>query len=219
MLAKISVGVFDPEPLLRDGIVHALSTDPEIHVVGEGCSVVDVVRVVAERRPQVLLVELDLPGGGLRALSAARSAMAGIRIAVLTQSEHEENVIGAFSLGACGYVLKRDAGSTLSAVIRAIALGQTYISPSLAGRVLLAMQRISQRGHEAKTRGLSAREGQILALAARGLTNKEVGRELQLSEKTIKNYMTSLLPKLNARNRIEAVLAARRCGLVTGESN
>jgi DNA-binding NarL/FixJ family response regulator len=152
-------------------------------------------------------------------LSAARAALSGLRILVLTQSEQEENVIGAFSLGASGYVLKREADSTLAAVIRAIASGQTYISPSLAGRVLLAMQRMSQRGHDARAQGLSAREGQILALAARGLTNKEVGRELQLSEKTVKNYMTSLLPKLNARNRIEAVLAARRWGLVTGDSS
>ncbi len=216
---KIKVGVFDPEPLLRDGIIHALSAEPRIHVVCEGSSVADVARLVAERRPQVILVEFDLPGGGLRALSAARAAMAGVRILVLTQSEQEENVISAFSLGACGYVLKRDTHNTLSAVIRAIASGQTYISPSLAGRVLLTMQRMSQRGHDARAQGLSAREGQILALAARGLTNKEVGRELQLSEKTVKNYMTSLLPKLNARNRIEAVLAARRCGLVTGDSN
>lgn len=219
MLAKIRVGVFDPEPLSRDGVVHALSADPEIEVLGEGRSVVDAMRFVTEHKPEILLVEFDLPGGGLSALSAVRNALTGVRIAVLTQSEREDDVMGAFSLGACGYVLKREAHSVLSSIIRAIAKGESYVSPSLAGRVLQAMQRISARGNEAATRGLSAREEQILALAARGLTNKEVGRELQLSEKTVKNYMTSLLPKLHAKNRIEAVLAARRCGLVTSGSN
>jgi DNA-binding NarL/FixJ family response regulator len=212
MLSKIRVGVFDPEPLLRDGIVHALSADPGIEVLGEGRSVVDATRFVTEHKPHVLLVAFDLSGGGLSALSAVRNT--GVRIAVLTQSEREDDVMGAFNLGVCGYVLKRDANSGLSGIIRAIATGETYISSSLAGRVLLAMQRMTSRAHESNSRGLSAREEQILALAARGLTNKEVGRELQLSEKTVKNYMTSLLPKLHAKNRIEAVLAARRCGLV-----
>lgn len=214
MPTKIRVGVFDPEPLLRDGILHVLSADPEIEVLGEGRSVVDATRFVTEHRPHVLLVAFDLPGGGLSALSAVRNAVTSVRIAVLTQSERETDVMGALNLGVCGYVLRRDANSTLSNIIRAIARGETYISPSLAGRVLLAMQRMTSRGHESSTRGLSVREEQILTLAARGMTNKEVGRELQLSEKTVKNYMTSLLPKLRAKNRIEAVLAARRCGLV-----
>ena len=150
-----------------------------------------------------------MPGGGIDAARRVRAVAPATRIAMLTVSESDEDVAGALRAGAIGYVLKGISGSELLAVLAGVARGEAHVSPSLAARILGDFAAPPPRGQRTPIDTLTRREEDILRRVARGMSNREVAEALELQEKTVKHYMTSILGKLEARNRVEATLIAR----------
>jgi DNA-binding NarL/FixJ family response regulator len=214
MTAQIRIAVVDDHPLLREGVVGTLRA-AGLDVVGVGASAADAVRIAAEHAPQVMLLDISMPGGGVEAARAIAKAHPGIRTIVLTVSEREDDVIAAMEAGARAYILKGVGGPELLATIRAVSRGETYIAPQVAARVLSRMQRRVNGGTskaKAVESELTLREEQIMDQVAKGLTNKEIALKFSLSEKTVKHYMTSVMQKLQVRNRVQAVLALQKQG-------
>ncbi len=152
-----------------------------------------------------------MPGSGIEAARAIAAQPSAPRIIMLTVSEDEDDVVDALKAGANGYVLKGVDADALVSVIHSVHGGQSYIPPALAAQVLIAMNNPHPEPPAAGEllESLTARETQILQLVSVGKSNKEVGRELDLQEKTVKHYMTSILQKLHAKNRVEAAIKAQ----------
>jgi len=206
----IRVVVVDDHPLFRSGVVRTLEEEPDITVAAEGASAQEAIDLVAIHAPDVALLDISMPGNGIVAAQKIAVAHPGVKIAMLTVSENDQDVMKALEAGACGYVLKGVGAHELVTMIRGVTAGESYVSPSLAARLLVAMK--SSGGAptpQSALANLTDREEQILRLVAKGLSNKEVGRELDLQEKTVKHHMTSILQKLKARNRVEAAVIAR----------
>lgn len=214
MSATIRIAVVDDHPLLRDGVVNTLKA-AGMDVVGVGGCAADAARLAAEHGPDVMLLDISMPGGGIETARALGRSHPGIMTIMLTVSEREDDVIAAMEAGARAYVLKGISGPDLLATIRAVRQGETYITPQIAARVLAKMRRNGNGGTCARSRPvetteLTAREEQIINEVAQGLTNKEIAVKFSLSEKTVKHYMTSVLQKLQVRNRVEAVIVHQR---------
>lgn len=202
----------DDHPIYREGLARTLS-DAGIDVVAQARDATEALAVVRRETPDVLLLDLSMPGGGgLAVLTALQSLPQPPRVAVLTASEEDEDVMAALRLGARGYILKGVGAEELVELVRDIAAGRSYVSPGLAGRLLVAMRKpvaAAARTPDGPLSDLSKREEDILKLVAQGKSNREVGLALDLQEKTVKHYMTSILQKLQVRNRVEAAMLAR----------
>jgi two-component system nitrate/nitrite response regulator NarL len=203
----LKIGIADGHPLMCEGIRLAFDGERGFEVIGVGCDSSDAIRIAAEHEPNIMILELDLPGGGLNAVRQIKLSFPKVRVVLLTGSELEANVKAALNLGVHGYVLKDICASDLIKTIRAVAAGETFITPALAMTLLTSPIASTRLSTDVE---LSAREEQILQAAGRGLKNREIACQLHLSEKTIKNYMSGIFYKLNSRNRVEAVLAAKR---------
>ncbi len=205
----IRIVVVDDHPMLRQGIVHALSGQSDLRVVGEGANADEAVRLATDLMPDVLLLDVNMPGGGLDALDRIASSCPAIAVLVVSVNDGEETVTAALRKGARGYALKGIAGHELIEAVRSLHRGEHYVSPSLAVR-LLADARPDDRSRDAaeRLRELTAREAQVLHHLAKGLSNKQIGSALSLSEKTIKHYVTNILQKLQVTSRIAAALIA-----------
>jgi DNA-binding NarL/FixJ family response regulator len=211
MPRKIRIAVVDDHPLYRDGVVMTLARDEKFDVVGEGNSADQAIKIAEQVAPDVMLLDVGLPGCGIEAARSLSKLTPRMKIIMLTASESEEHVSAALEAGACGYVLKGISAQDLVRAVRAVGDGETYVSPGLAARLL---SNLSSRNKAAQTTddlaSLTQREDQILACVANGRTNKEIARELNLSEKTVKHYMTNIMHKLQVRNRVEAALMLRK---------
>ena len=206
----IRVLVADDHPIYRDGLARTLADAGEIEVVGTAGDGEEAVRQVQALRPDLVLLDISMPkGGGMGALERIMAMEAPPRVAMITASEEEGDLMQALKGGAVGYVLKGIGADDLVAVVRDLAAGRTYVSPGLAGRVLTALRARPTAAPVDPLSVLSKREEDILSLVAQGKSNKEVGRLLDLQEKTVKHYMTSILQKLHLRNRVEAALLMR----------
>jgi two-component system, NarL family, nitrate/nitrite response regulator NarL len=205
---RIRIAVVDDHPMLREGVAGTLKADAGLDVVATGGSGADAVRIAAEHLPDIMLLDVSMPGGGIEAARAIADSFPTVKTIMLTVSERQDDVVAAMEAGAHGYVLKGVTGADLIATVRAVNKGETYITPQFAARLLHEMQRakIEKPVHKPEVE-LTHREEQILNEVSAGLTNKEIARKLTLSEKTVKHYMTSVLQKLQARNRVEAVIA------------
>lgn len=215
MDSRISLIVADDHPLYREGVVRTLSAEPDILVAGVGASADEAVSLVAGHAPDVVLLDISMPGGGLPAAKRIAEAYPAVKIVMLTVSEQDEDVHAALKAGARGYVLKGVGGAELVQLVREVAKGASYVSPSLAARLL---KEAGKGGAGAAAPGdrfdsLTEREREILLLVADGKSNKEVARDLDLQEKTVKHYMTNILRKLGVRNRVEAAVLARESRL------
>lgn len=199
----------DDHPIFRDGLVHSIQETGEFVVVGVGGSADEAVALAAEHRPDVALLDLSMPGNGITA--AARIAAAGTAgaIAMLTVSEDGDDVTAAMQAGASGYILKGVSAQELRAVLAKLAAGEAHVSPGLAAQMLRIMQTASKPERQLID-DLTKREEDILKGVAEGKSNKEIGRDLNIQEKTVKHYMTIILSKLQARNRVEAALMAQK---------
>jgi DNA-binding NarL/FixJ family response regulator len=175
-------------------------------IVGEGSSKEDALRIAAEHRPDILLLDISMPGGGLDAISLILAQIPDQKIVMLTVSEASDDVMAALKSGAKGYVLKGVGSRTLADIIRSIAAGDSYVAPTLSARL------ISENGSGTQINPFSAltdREREVLELASAGLSNKHIGLKLDLHEKTIKHHMTQIFAKLEVSNRTEAAMAFR----------
>lgn len=210
MTESIRVVVADDHPLFLDGVITSLQSMPEVQVVGQAADAAGAVRVVREELPDIVLLDVTMPGGGIDAAQKIAAACPATRIIMLTVSEDEDDLLAAMKAGASGYVLKGVSARELAGVVRGVSSGEVYVAPSLAFGLLREMSTPRPNDPFAE---LSARERQVLELVANGRSNQEIGLKLGLAEKTIKHYMTNILTKLQVRSRVEAALLAARSGL------
>ncbi len=201
--------VVDDHPLYRDGVVRTLQDSGLFDVVGAGSDCQSALKLARAHMPEVALLDISMPGGGLAALSAMREKFPDIKVIMLTASESDADVLAAMNSGAQGYVLKGVGGRELAGIVADVAAGGSYVAPSLAARVLLSVQDKETRTAGSAIKSLTKREEQVLRLVTAGRSNKEIAIELDLQEKTIKHHMTSVLSKLKVRNRVEAAVLAR----------
>lgn len=201
----------DDHPIYRDGLVRSLEDETGIQVVGVAKDGEDAAVIVAREKPDVVLLDVSMPkGGGIGALARIMQMENPPRVAMLTASEADEDLMQAIKLGALGYILKGVGAEELADLVRELAAGRSYVSPGLAGRLLVAMRRPQTPAEPNPLADLSKREEDILKLVSQGKSNREVGEALDLQEKTVKHYMTSILQKLQVRNRTEAAMLARQ---------
>lgn len=209
MPESLHVAIVDDHPLFREGVAHILSAQPDIEVVAEGESAADAIRIAAEAIPDIMLLDVSMPGDGLNAVREIATSYPVISLVMLTVSEEEDVVTAALRAGARAYVLKGVAARELVRILRSVAAGEVYVTPSLAASLLFELTGGKTGTTPNPLEGLTERERQILERVAAGDSNKEIGAQLHLSEKTVKHHMTNILQKLQVRNRVEAALMAR----------
>ena len=207
MAELITVAIVDDHPLLREGVAHTLTQSGRFTVTAMGGTAADALRIARDTLPEILLLDINMPGGGIASARQIAVQSPVVKMVMLTISENQEHVCDAMEAGVRGYILKGVSASELVGTLLSIHLGQSYVTPQLAARLLSRPMRPSQT--VSKLDELTHRETVILGNVAKGLTNKEIARALNLSEKTIKHYMTNVMQKLQVRNRMEAALTLR----------
>jgi len=206
---RIRIVVADDHPMFRAGVVSSLAANVDFEVVGEGSSADEAVALAEKLQPDVCLLDIAMPGGGLVAARDITASLPQTKVVMLTVSEDEDDLLAAMKAGASGYVLKGAPASELMNVLKTVNAGEVYVAPGLAWGLLREMS----KPRSAPLDELSTREREVLELVAAGLSNQEIGERLGLAEKTIKHYMTSILGKLRVRSRVEAALLAYREGI------
>jgi len=200
-MCAITVGVVDDHPLFREGVTRSLSELRDFLVVGEGSSSDDAAVIASDKHPDVMLLDVSMPGGGLRAVEEVLARSPSTKVLMLTASEEVDTLLGVLQRGAMGYVLKGVGSRGLADAIRTIMNGTRYVSPAMSAKVV----DISLQGEPLKS-SLTPREREVMELVGQGLSNKHIGLRLELQEKTVKHHMTQILTKLGVTNRTEAAL-------------
>ncbi len=211
MKAPIQIIVADDHPLYRSGVVKSLEEAPDLQVIGEADNAEKAVALVEKTNADIALLDISMPGNGIDAAGKIAELDVKTKVIMLTVSEHDKDIMQALEIGALGYVLKGVGSDELISIIRSVHAGLSYVSPSLAARVLIAMKKPDavELTPNQLMATLTKREEEILVLVSDGLSNKEVGLKLELQEKTVKHYMTNILQKLQVRNRVEAAVKAK----------
>ncbi|HKN40059.1 MAG TPA: response regulator transcription factor [Acidimicrobiia bacterium] len=225
--APVRLLVADDHPVVRQGLRTFLETRPDFEVVGEAGDGETAVAEAARLRPDVILMDLVMPGvDGLEAIGRIRAADPGARILVLTSFASADQVLPALRAGAAGYLLKDAAPAEVEAAIRAVHRGEGLLDPAVTGTVLAEVARPGGAGPRVPApspspagaadpgfESLTPREREVLGLLGRGLTNAAIARELVVAEKTVKTHVSSILAKLRLADRTQAALYAVRLGL------
>ncbi|MGH6809661.1 MAG: response regulator [Ensifer adhaerens] len=207
---SISVAFVDDHPILLEGLVSLYSGKSDLEIVAKGENAVDALKIVEEFSPEVLVLDLSMPGDAIAAIELVAQKYKDTRIIVFTANSSIETAIQVLNYGVPGYVLKGSSASDLHEAIRTVYDGETFITAGFATKVIMAMKTAEIRRRSQAQRRLSLREEQIVRHLMRGSTNREIAACLDISEKTVKHYMTVLMQKLDVRNRVEVVLAAQR---------
>jgi DNA-binding NarL/FixJ family response regulator len=207
---NIRIMVADDHPVLREGLVAVLGTQPDFDVVGEAADGSETVRLAETLHPDVILLDLEMPGtNGVAALEGLRDAGSGARAIVFTAYDTDERILGALRAGARGYLLKGASRKEIFDAIRTIHAGDSLLEPGVTNRLLDHVR----EGRE-QPEPLTPRELEVLGLIAQGLHNSEIAGRLFVTERTVKFHVSSILAKLGADNRTEAVALAARRGLI-----
>jgi len=203
----IKVFVLDDHEMVRRGLRDILAAEGDIDVIGEAGSVVDGVKGIVATKPDVALVDIVLPdGNGVEVCEALRIYAPEVRVLVLTSFSDDDTLFTAINAGAAGYVLKRVGSDELIGSVRGVYAGQSLVDPRLTDRMFDGVR--GQTDETERIDRLNDRERQILELVAEGLTNRHVGDRLHLAEKTVKNYVSTMLKKLGMDTRTEAAVYA-----------
>jgi two-component system, NarL family, nitrate/nitrite response regulator NarL len=211
----IRILVADDHPLFLDGLVATLSADEDLEVVATAGDATTAARLALEHRPDLALLDVAMPGGGLEAARLIATSSPSTRVVMLTSSENQDDLVAAMNAAAKGYVLKGVAGRELRAILKSVHGGEVYVAPGLAYGMIRGLTR--PRVHD-PFEELTNRERDVLELVAGGLSNAEIGGRLGLAEKTVKHYMTAILGKLGVGSRVEAALLAYKSGMSPGRN-
>ena len=215
MSERISVAVVDDHPTIRKGVAYVLSRHRRFSVIAQGESGRDAISIAYERKPDVMLIDVHMPGGGgIVAAGVIHAKAPSVKTIMLTVAEKESDLASALEAGASGYMLKGITGKELVRIIRSVQDGEVYVAPGLAARAILHMRQApaAEKRKTEPVAGLTKRESEILSSAARGMTNKEIADRFEMSEKMVKHYMVHILDKLGVRNRVAAMLTMKRVG-------
>ena len=208
----IRILVADDHPMLREGLVAVLATQPDFEVVGEASDGAEAVRLAETLHPDVILLDLEMPGtDGVAALEDLRDAGSEARAVVFTAYDTDERILGALRAGARGYLLKGASRAEIFSAIRTVHAGGSLLQPDVTARLLA---HIGRNDEGARADQLTPRELEVLGLISQGLQNSEIAAQLFVTERTVKFHVSSILAKLGADNRTEAVAVAARRGLI-----
>ncbi len=213
----ISILIADDHPIFRQGLALTLGEADDFRLCAEVGTAEDAYRSTVEMRPDLLLLDLSMPGGGQSVIEQIVREAPDTHVVVLTASEDSVDLSAAISAGASGYIVKGIGGRSLINILRDIRDGQHYITPSLATRVLGELAQGSggeieaphARARRERLEALTPREREIMALVAKGSSNRRIAEQLGIEEKTVKHHMTRILAKLKAANRTEAAMQFR----------
>jgi DNA-binding NarL/FixJ family response regulator len=210
----IQVLVVDDQSMVRAGFRMLLAGEEDIEVIAEASNGLEAVDKAARLHPTVILMDIRMPRlDGLQATRRILAADSASRILILTTFDLDEYVFEALRAGASGFVLKDDSPEQLIAAIRTVAAGDALLSPTITKRVIQKFANVSRPAPPKELNDLSDREREVFRLMARGLSNVEIGKELYISETTVKTHVTHILQKLDLRDRVQAVVLAHQTGL------
>jgi DNA-binding NarL/FixJ family response regulator len=213
-MEPLRVLIADDHPLFRDGMRGLLATQPDMTVVGEATTGEEAVRLTGELEPDVVLMDIKMPGwGGIEATRRILAAHPSVRVLVVTMFEDDATVFTAMRAGARGYVLKDDDKDDVLGAIRAVGRGGAVFGPGVAARLTDFLTTARPAVPKEAFPALTDREREMLHLMAKGASNAEIARLLSLSSKTVANYVSNILHKLQVADRKEAALRAREAGL------
>jgi two-component system NarL family response regulator len=211
---SISVIIADDHALFRRGLTMVLESEADIEVVAEANDGHEVVELAEKYMPDLVLMDVRMPGrGGIDACQAIKDAVPHTKILMLTISDEEEDLYDAIKAGASGYLLKEISIEEVAGSIRSVHAGQSLISPSMASKLLTEFANMARKDEEKQqmpTPRLTEREMEVLTLVAQGLNNRDIAKELFISENTVKNHVRNILEKLHLHSRMEAVVYAVR---------
>jgi DNA-binding NarL/FixJ family response regulator len=211
---SIAVLVADDQSMVRAGFRLLLADEDGIEVVAEAANGSEAVAKAARFRPSVVLMDIRMPElDGLEATRRILAADPDARVLILTTFDLDEYIYEALAAGASGFVLKDDPPEQLIAAVRTAAAGNALLSPAVTKRVIRQFTQVRQPSAPAGLDQLTAREHEVFLRMADGLSNAEIGRELYISETTVKTHVTRVLQKLELRDRVQAVVLAHQCGL------
>jgi DNA-binding NarL/FixJ family response regulator len=209
---QIRVLVADDQALFRKGINAVLTAEPDIEVVAEAENGRAAISEAIELAPDVVLMDVRMPDvGGIDAARSIKSSCPSTAILMLTISDEEEDLYEAIKAGASGYLLKESSVATVSDAIRAVVAGESFLSPSMASKLLLefnALVKRQEQNHQAMLSPLTQRESEVLRHVALGHTNRQIAETLEISENTVKNHVRNILEKLHLHDRMEAAMYA-----------
>ncbi|MGA5065466.1 response regulator [Streptomyces exfoliatus] len=216
----VRVVLADDQPLVRTALRMVMADTPDLVVAGEAANGAEAVRLVGETGADVVVMDLRMPGtDGIEATRLITEGPSGARVVVLTTFDDDDHVYGALHAGASGFLVKDMALDDILAAVRVVASGDALIAPSVTRRLIKEFtdrpRTASTTAPRRRTEGITDREREVLTLVGRGLSNTEVAAELHISVATAKTYVTRLLAKLDARDRVQLVIIAYEAGLVS----
>lgn len=210
----IRILLVDDHQLFREGLRRILELECDMTIIGEAANGIEAMTSVARLRPDVVLMDINMPEcNGVEATKRIKQSVPDLAILVLTIHDDSEYLFEVLRAGACGYLLKDVEPARLIEAIRTVAKGGSVVNPAMTGRLIHEFGRL-YRVHEEEEQLLSAREQEVLDLMAEGLGNKDIAQQLYISEKTVKNHVSSILRKLDVADRVQAVVQAVKLKLV-----
>lgn len=217
-MTAVRVVVVDDNELIRTGLAAVLSSDPGIEVVGQAGSGPDGVRVARQTAPDLVLMDVEMPGGdGIAATATLTRSPHGPRVLILTMFDLDEYVLEGLRAGASGFLIKTTPPAALLHAVKACAAGETTVGPTVMERLLAGYLRTPPATSYPAFQRLTDRETEVLRAMARGLSNAEIARELWMAEATVKTHVARVLAKLGVRDRVQAVVVAHRHGLAADD--
>ena len=214
-MEQINILVVDDHSLMRDGLCRLLALEPSFKNIAQANNGLEAIDSAKKEQPHVILMDINMPKlNGIAASKEILKEYPDIKVMALTVCEEEEQIFEFIQAGAVGYLLKDVQAEILIDAVKTVCDGESYIYPPIAKKILNQFNKVSQELEKVRKNPISVREVEVLTLVSRGLTNKEIAGELFISEKTVKNHITNIFHKLDAKDRTEAVVIAMKNKLI-----